>query len=554
MGKSHYEYIVVGAGLAGLTAAAYLSKAGYSVLVLEKTPALGGLLNSFAREGYVFDAGARAIENSGIIKPMLKDLGIEMELVHSPVSLGVETEITQITSLESIGRYRQSLETLYPDNSTDVRNIFRVIEKVYKEMHVIYGFENPVFKNFRQDRKYLFKELLPWFGRFLLAISRMERMNEPVETYLQKISKSHSLNDIIDQHFFKRTPTFFALGYFYVYLDYLYPKGGTGMLPKKMGQKILENGGEIQVSSEVKAVHPAMKLVQDENGQSYTYDKLLWCADLKSLYRNLDTSSLHASVIGAITTESEKIFASRGGDSVFSLFLGVNRPPQAFASISSGHLFYTPSRKGLGDTHLSELKSLLAKDKGDITKEEIFSWVSTYSYLTTYEISIPSLRDANLSPEGKTGMVVSFLLEYDLVKLVSDCGWYEEFKLHVENEMIRILDESLFHGLLDDIDLRFSSSPMGIEKRFGTSEGGITGWTFEQPSPVVHKLMKIAESVKTPIPDVLQCGQWAYSPAGIPTAILTGWYAADSICTGRQAARNKRGKKRGSSGHTLFIQ
>lgn len=539
MKNKHYEYVIVGAGLSGLTAATYLTKAGYSVLVLEKTPTYGGLLNSFSREGYVFDTGARAIENSGIIKPMLKDLGIEMELLSSPVSIGVESQVISIVSKESIDLYRQALQTLYPDNVDDVRKIFRKIEKVYKEMHVIYGFENPVFKNFRQDKRYLFKELLPWLGRFLLAVSRMERMNEPMETYLKKVSTNQSLIDIIDQHFFKRTPTFFALGYFYVYLDYLYPKGGTGKLPEKLVQKMLENGGELQVNTEVKTISLAKKLVQDGNGQSYSYDKLLWCADLKSLYRNLDTSGLGTDVVGSITTESEKILASRGGDSVFSLFIGVDQPPQAFASITNGHVFYTPSRKGLGETHLSELKNLLAKGKDACKQEEIRAWVTTYCALTTYEISIPSLRDASLSPEGKTGLVVSFLLEYDLVRLVNDAGWYDEFKLWVEDGMIKTLNQSLFPGLFDTIELRFSASPLSIEKKFGNSEGGITGWTFELPSPVVNMLQKIPDSVKTPLPDVLQCGQWAYSPAGIPTAILTGWYAADSICISRESDRKK---------------
>lgn len=44
MKPKHYEYVIAGAGLSGLTAAAYLARAGYSVLVLEKTSALGGLL------------------------------------------------------------------------------------------------------------------------------------------------------------------------------------------------------------------------------------------------------------------------------------------------------------------------------------------------------------------------------------------------------------------------------------------------------------------------------------------------------------------------------
>ncbi len=542
MESKHYEHIIVGAGLAGLSAAAYLSKAGFSVLVVEKTPSLGGLLNSFTREGYVFDAGARSIENSGIIKPMLKDLGIELELLNSPVSIGVESEIISLDSQESISDYRDVLETMYPDSVGDVRRIFKVIDKVFKEMHVIYGFENPVFKNYRNDKKYLFKELLPWLGRFLLAVSRMERMDEPVETYLNKLSANQSLNDIIDQHFFKRTPTFFALGYFYVYGDYLYPKGGTGKFPEKLAEKVIENNGEILVNTEIRTVYPAKKLVQDDKGQNYTYDKLLWCADLKALYRNLDTTGLGPDVVASITARSEKIFASRGGDSVFSLFLGVDKPPQAFASITNGHLFYTPSRKGLGETHLSDLEKLLASHRNNPNKEAIRAWIDLYCALTTYEISIPSLRDASLSPQGKTGLVVSFLLEYDLVRLVSDSGWYDEFKLWVEHGMIRTLNQTLFHGLLDAPELQFSSSPLSIEKRFGSSEGGITGWTFEQPSPVVSRLPKIPDSVKTAIPDVLQCGQWAYSPAGIPTAILTGWYAADSICTEREKNKGKSGK------------
>jgi hypothetical protein len=100
--------------------------------------------------------------------------------------------------------------------------------------------------------------------------------------------------------------------------------------------------------------------------------------------------------------------------------------------------------------------------------------------------------------------------------------------------MIKTLNQSVFSGLLDEIELRFSASPMRIEKRFGNSEGGITGWTFELPSPAVNRLQKIPNSVMTSMPDILQCGQWAYSPAGIPTAILTGRYAADSICTQRK--------------------
>lgn len=124
MNATHHEILIVGAGLSGLSAAAYVSKAGRSVLVLEKTDSCGGLLNSFTRDGYVFDAGARSIENSGIIRPMLKDLGIDMELLDSRVSIGVESKIVDMESKESIERYKEVLETLYPDSMSDIRRIF----------------------------------------------------------------------------------------------------------------------------------------------------------------------------------------------------------------------------------------------------------------------------------------------------------------------------------------------------------------------------------------------------------------------------------------------
>ncbi|MFX1432686.1 MAG: FAD-dependent oxidoreductase, partial [Promethearchaeota archaeon] len=60
-----HEVIIVGAGMAGLTAAAYLSRAGYDVLLIEKNETCGGLLTSIQKDGFVFDTGPRSIENSG---------------------------------------------------------------------------------------------------------------------------------------------------------------------------------------------------------------------------------------------------------------------------------------------------------------------------------------------------------------------------------------------------------------------------------------------------------------------------------------------------------
>ena len=90
MTERKYHTVVVGGGMAGLTCAAYLAKEGRDVLLIEKNQECGGLVNTFSRDGFRFEAGIRALENAGIIFPMLRELGIGLDVVKSPVSVGVE--------------------------------------------------------------------------------------------------------------------------------------------------------------------------------------------------------------------------------------------------------------------------------------------------------------------------------------------------------------------------------------------------------------------------------------------------------------------------------
>lgn len=522
-----YDIVIVGAGLAGLTAGAYLSRAGYSVLLLEKQSRPGGLVNSFTVSGFTFDGGARSIENSGILKPLIKDLGLELPLIKSTVSIGITDKMVPMRGKESIDGYRQIMEQLFDDRKKDINAIFSSIRKVYREMEVLYGFDNPVFTDYTHDRKYLFTTMLPWFFRFVISILRMRKMQMPVEAYLEKLTDCQSLNDLIAQHFFKNTPMFFALGYFYVYNDYYYPKGGTGKLAEALAEVIVRHRGEILYEVEATALQVNDRTVVVQDGSSYGYERLIWGADLKRLFQVADTTDLSPSDMQAIGQHKESLEMRRGGDSVFTLYIGSTLSPDYFAKKSDPHLFYTPAKEGLGQLFRSELKTLLCSSPLD--REQVFAWVDDYCKRTTYEISIPCLRDASLSPEGKSGLIVSFLFEYDLVRAVQDEHWYAEFKEYVCKSMIAVLESSLYPGLSDSIELQFASTPLTIESTFSSSEGGITGWSFEQSSPVVHSLPKIPQSVLTPIPSVYQAGQWAYSPAGIPTAILTGWYAHDAI-------------------------
>lgn len=525
--------VIVGAGMSGLTAAAYLSREGYDVQLLEKNRRCGGLLNSFEREGFVFDSGARSIINSGIIQPMIRQLGLDLELLPNTVSIGMEDEVLTVTSKDNLDDYKHMLKKFYPESSGDIEKIIAKIKKVLKHTAVLYGIDNPNFKNLKEDKNFLLRELLPWMPKFLYTMMRINRMQEPVEDVLAELSTNQSLIDFISQHFFKKTPYFFALGYFYVYLDYVYPKDGTRSLPEAMKQKIIDWGGRIQCETEITEVVPSEKKVIDARGHAYEYDRLIWCSDLKTLYRRLNTKNLKPEIVRKIEQKKDMYLSKHGEDSIFTLFIGADEPAETFKSICSEHFFYTPSRKGLGNTHRSELKTLL-QNFNNLTRKDILQWVEKYCRLNTYEISIPVLRQSSLAPEGKTGLIISLLFEYDLIKKVQEAGWVDTFKTEVENRMLDTLSQSIYPNLKDKVILQFSSTPLTIQNVVGSSEGAIVGWSNETGIPVVHNLLKIASSVKTPIPHVYQAGQWAYSPAGIPTAILTGSFAAMRIIKGKK--------------------
>ena len=54
---ANLDAIVIGSGIGGLSCAAFLSRVGWKVLVLEKHYVAGGCCHNFKEYGYEFDTG-----------------------------------------------------------------------------------------------------------------------------------------------------------------------------------------------------------------------------------------------------------------------------------------------------------------------------------------------------------------------------------------------------------------------------------------------------------------------------------------------------------------
>lgn len=520
-----YDVIVVGGGSAGLTAAAYLSRASKKVLLCEKEAKVGGLVNSFDYKGFTFDGGIRAIEDSGVIKPMIRQLGLDIEFLENIVSLGIEDDVIKIKSKEDLVDYKKLLIKGFPDNIKDIDKIVEEINKIMECMDILYGIEHPLFVDYKEDKEYVLKTILPWFVKLLGKLPKINRLNLPVEEYLTKFTDNQALIDMISQSFFTNSPSFFALSYFSLYLDYMYPKGGTGVFIEKLEEFILKNKGEVKKNTEICKIDLKNNKIKDKQGNEYSYKKLIWANDLIKLYNIVDLNSIDDNkVIKKINKNKKEMMDKKGGNSVLSVYVTVDLDKSYFENICTGHFFYTASKGGIGSLDVKEDKVL------DLEKKEIIEWMKKYYSLTTYEIAIPVLRDETLAPKGKTGLMISTFIDYGLVNSVKNKGWYNEFKSLSEEYILDVIDKSIYKGLKYKVIDKFSSTPLTIESITGNTHGAITGWAFTNSSmPAESKIIKLSKAVETPIPNIYQAGQWSFSPAGLPISIMTAKLAVEKV-------------------------
>jgi len=211
---------VIGGGIAGLTAAAYLARAGVRVTVFEAADQAGGFVASYRKGGFTFDVGARAAENSGSLFPMLRELGLDVEFQPNPYGLGVEGRIFPVWDERGIGDFYDEIARHYPHERGSVERIKEVAYRASSLMSGRYSLENPIFSS----------------------------------TLLSGITDDQDLVNLITQPYFAGSTAAFALGYGRLFRDYHYPRGGMGSLTRSLARFIENRGGTVRTSCPVSRI------------------------------------------------------------------------------------------------------------------------------------------------------------------------------------------------------------------------------------------------------------------------------------------------------------
>lgn len=74
--RDGHNVAIVGGGLAGLTAASYLARAGHAVTLYERADTLGGRARTQGHEGFLFNFGPHAVYRGGVGATILRELGV----------------------------------------------------------------------------------------------------------------------------------------------------------------------------------------------------------------------------------------------------------------------------------------------------------------------------------------------------------------------------------------------------------------------------------------------------------------------------------------------
>lgn len=217
-----FDAIIIGSGLGGLTAGAFLSRAGKKVLVLERNNVIGGRCSSRTWDGFSFDVGADYFAK-GMLKNFarldkdiaLKPLGFSVKSFNKGKVMTIPPGLHLIKELSGFGMNKKEMagfglrmmkEIVFESYSKRYKTNDRVIDKVT---------DNPLLKNILN------------IGAFFSG------------------SLPHKMPSYWFNLLFGRT---------YGYDFPFYPMNGAQRIPDLLSEVIRENGGEVRTNTNIEKI------------------------------------------------------------------------------------------------------------------------------------------------------------------------------------------------------------------------------------------------------------------------------------------------------------
>jgi phytoene dehydrogenase-like protein len=505
-----YDAIVIGGGHNGLTAAAYLARAGRKVLVLERRHVLGGAaVTEEVFPGFRFSVCSYVVS---LLRPeIIRDLDLPR---HGLEILPLDGTFTPMANGNYLWRVNDHAKT-----RREIARHSRLDAEAYDEygkaMVEMARFVKPILNmtppdplslNPRDLGKLLFLgkrfRSLPAQDRRnqlqLMTMSAVDFLDQWFETDVLKATMSAS--GIIGTFLGVRSPgTAYVLLHHYMgeidgaFRSWGFSRGGTGAISNAIASAAREAGAEIRTSTSVARIRSANGTaagVTLANGDELDATLVLSSVDPRLTFlKLLDPRDLPTEFVDEV-----RRFKFRGSSGKVNLAL--DTLPSFTSQPGPG-----PHLRGAISISPSVDHMERAYDQAK------YGAFSTRPYI---DMVIPTLTDPSVAPPGKH--ILSCFVQYAPYALAN--GTWDEQREAFGDAVIDTLAE--FAPSIRDIILhRQVLTPLDLEREFGLSEGNIFQGelTLEQlfflrPAPGWAQY-------RTPIRNLWMCGSGAHPGGGI---------------------------------------
>ena len=504
-----YDAIIIGGGHNGLTAAAYLARAGKDVLVLERRYVLGGAaVTEEVFPGFKFSVCSYVVSllKANIIRElMLPKFGLEL--------LPLESTFTPLDNdyLMRTADPDETYREMYRHSPRDAETYTRfgpLMGQIGMAVRPILetippNAIRPSFPDLSAMKKLLnhFKTLSSEQFEYLTKLMTMSSADFLDEWFeFEPLKATMSASGIIGTFMGPRSP-----GSAYVMLHHYmgdidgafrawgFQRGGTGAVSMAIARSAEYFGAKIMTEAPVekvivnngRAIGVALK-----NGDEYKADKVISALDPKlSFLKMVDETDLPNDFVTDI-----KNFRIRGSSGKVNLAL--DALPEFTCLPGNG-------------PHLRGAISI-SPDFDYIEKAYDDAKYGNFSEVPYIDIIIPSVLDPEMAPPGKH--VMSCFVQYAPYNI--NGGWDDQKREDFGDVVINAL--ARFAPNIKDIILhRQVLTPADIESTFGLTEGNIFhGELTLQQLFALRPAVKWA-NYKTPITNYYQCGSGTHPGGGI---------------------------------------
>ncbi|XOF33804.1 MAG: phytoene desaturase family protein [Candidatus Electrothrix sp. YB6] len=527
-----YDVIIIGAGLGGLSCAAWLVQSGYRPLVIDQRDKVGGYATSFQRDGFTCEVSLHGITGSPVTLNVLNQLfGPNLNNVlipheyswnalypYNPVPDFSSDTPDGISELDPNGLaacYRNGLAldfpTGMPGGATGIQQMTDMLLPMFPE-------ESTQLARYMANWEILLSEIgqfyaevpengMPPLDAFFRSYPTWARMiGKTLADHMSEYGiRNQKLRGILSQSWGyyglppSQLPAWFYLwttGWYHNYGKF-YIRGTSQTLSDALAGLVMQAGGGILLDTEVKEIileNGKAVGVKTEDNAYYSKAVVSNASVLQTFGRLLPESEVPSKY-------TKQINRYRPSISHTSVWLGLNQ--DISYDIHQSDLFIYPD-------YDPEKTYKASMRRGNPYGAGIA--------LMNYDRLIEGF-----SPKGKS--LISLMLlsgyepwqKYEQEYFSGDKERYYRRKEHVTRDIIRMAEQSVLPGLSDMIIMEESSTPLTNVRFTGNTQGAIYGFEQIRDNSGFKRIGN-----RSPIEGLYLSGAWTYPGGSFELVMLSG--------------------------------